>query len=144
MRRKIPAIILLLTGLFLARSQTVQAYIDPATTTYLIQIVSALVITLGVTAGIFFNRIRLFFLNFRVSLGRLWIRLLQKETGCLSLRTGRCGQEPMKKLTRSASCGPTGALSGSGCCPPSRPQPVFALPFSSSASSSFTRAIWKI
>ncbi|HPX92899.1 MAG TPA: sulfatase-like hydrolase/transferase [Bacillota bacterium] len=79
MRRKIPAIILLLTGLFLARSQTVQAYIDPATTTYLIQIVSALVITLGVTAGIFFNRIRLFFLNFRVSLGRLWIRLFAKR-----------------------------------------------------------------
>ena len=46
---------------------------------HLIQIVSALVITLGVTAGIFFNRIRLFFLNFRVSLGRLWIRLFAKR-----------------------------------------------------------------
>ena len=79
MIRKTPAIILLFTALFLARSQPVHAYIDPATTTYLIQIVSALVITLGVTVGIFFNRIRLFFLNIRVGLGKLWVGLVTRK-----------------------------------------------------------------
>ena len=79
MIRKTPAILILFTVLFLARSRPVHAYIDPATTTYLIQIVSALVITLGVTVGIFFNRIRLFFLNIRVGLGRLWIGLFTKK-----------------------------------------------------------------
>lgn len=42
------------------------AYIDPATTTYLIQIVSALIITLGATIGIFFSRIRMFLSDIRV------------------------------------------------------------------------------
>ena len=51
---------------FFLQRQRVHAYIDPATTTYLLQIVSALVITLGVTAGVFFSRIRMFFLDARV------------------------------------------------------------------------------
>ena len=39
------------------------AYIDPATTSYIIQIVSGIVISCGVAAGIFWKRIRLFFKN---------------------------------------------------------------------------------
>ena len=55
-----------------------------------------------------FNRIR-FFLNFRVSLGRLWIRLFAKRpAACPADRTLRT--KANKKSTRSASCGPTGAL----------------------------------
>ena len=34
----------------------IRCYIDPATTTYLIQMVSAVVITLGVTIGLLFSR----------------------------------------------------------------------------------------
>lgn len=64
---------------FFLQSQRVHAYIDPATTTYLLQIVSALVITLGVTAGVFFSRIRMFFLDARVRLTEVWIRIRNKE-----------------------------------------------------------------
>ncbi|MDR0837271.1 MAG: LTA synthase family protein [Propionibacteriaceae bacterium] len=38
--------------------QVAYAYIDPATTSYVIQVVSALVITLSVTAGVLWNQIR--------------------------------------------------------------------------------------
>lgn len=37
------------------------AYLDPATTSYLIQIVSGIVIAFGVTVGVFWKKIRLFF-----------------------------------------------------------------------------------
>ena len=39
------------------------AYIDPATTSYIIQIVSGIVISCGVAAGIFRKRIQIFFRN---------------------------------------------------------------------------------
>ncbi|NLB50438.1 MAG: LTA synthase family protein [Clostridiaceae bacterium] len=75
MTRKPAPYLLFMAGLFFLLSKPVHAYIDPATTTYLIQILSALVITLGVTLGIFFNRIRSFFLNLRVVLNKFWIRI---------------------------------------------------------------------
>ena len=40
---------------------TAYAYIDPATTTYLIQIVAGIFIAAGATIGIFWKKIRLFF-----------------------------------------------------------------------------------
>ncbi len=66
-------------ALFFAFSRPVHAYIDPATTSYLIQLISALVITLGVTAGVFFSRIRMFFLNSRVKWAEWRIKLFSKE-----------------------------------------------------------------
>lgn len=66
---------LFLLAAFFFFSRPVQAYIDPATTSYLIQIVSALVITLGVSFGLFFNRIRIFFMNGRIKLAQAWIRI---------------------------------------------------------------------
>ena len=56
-----------------------QAYIDPATTTYVIQIVSAIVITLGITIGVFFGRIRLLLLNSRVWLAAVRAKLFVKK-----------------------------------------------------------------
>ncbi|MCL1847012.1 MAG: LTA synthase family protein [Coriobacteriia bacterium] len=44
------------------------AYIDPATTTYLIQIVTALIITLGVSLSIFLYRFQIIITNIRVML----------------------------------------------------------------------------
>ncbi len=38
-------------------------YIDPAATSYIIQVIAGLVITLSVSVGIFWKKIRLFFLN---------------------------------------------------------------------------------
>ena len=81
MSKKLKLTLLLCVAFFLAFSQTVHAYIDPATTTYLIQIVSALVITLGVTVGVFFGRIRMFFLNIRVRMAELKIKLFSKKSG---------------------------------------------------------------
>lgn len=40
---------------------TAYAYIDPATTTYLIQIVAGVFIAAGATVGIFWKKIKLFF-----------------------------------------------------------------------------------
>lgn len=57
----------------------VHAYIDPATTTYVIQIVSAIVITVGITIGVFFGRIRMFLLNARVRMTEWQIRLFSKK-----------------------------------------------------------------
>lgn len=56
-----------------------RAYIDPATTTYVIQIVSAVVITLGITIGVFFSRIRMFLLNIRVKTAEWGIKLFSKK-----------------------------------------------------------------
>lgn len=66
------------------------AYIDPATTTYIIQIVSALIITLAVTAGLLFNRIKMFFLNIRVKLTEWRVNIGktgQKPSGVQSKRS---------------------------------------------------------
>ena len=47
-------------------SATVFAYLDPATTSYLIQIVSGVVIACGVTVGIFWKKIKLFFKKIKI------------------------------------------------------------------------------
>lgn len=46
----------------------IRCYIDPATTTYLIQMISAVVITLGVTIGLLFSRLRMSLMNVYVRL----------------------------------------------------------------------------
>jgi len=51
------------------------AYIDPATTSYLIQVVSGLVITLSVAIGVFFRKAQLFFMTLGARLSALRIRL---------------------------------------------------------------------
>lgn len=43
-----------------------QAYLDPAATSYLVQIVSGVVVTCGVAVGIFWKKIRLFFRKLRM------------------------------------------------------------------------------
>lgn len=53
----------------------VYAYIDPATTTYVIQIVTAIVITLSVTIGVFFTKLRLSLLTYYARFSGFMIRL---------------------------------------------------------------------
>ncbi|MDR1808146.1 MAG: hypothetical protein LBR33_09585 [Propionibacteriaceae bacterium] len=53
---------------------TAYAYIDPATTSYLIQVVSGLLISASVAIGVFFRRIQLFFVTFRARLAALTVR----------------------------------------------------------------------
>jgi len=55
---------LLLTMLML--STTAFAYIDPAATSYIVQIVAGVVIAAGVAVGIFWKRIRRFFKNIKL------------------------------------------------------------------------------
>ena len=52
----------------LALSGSASAYIDPAATSYLIQIVAGLFITAGVVLGIFWKKIRLFFRGLRIKM----------------------------------------------------------------------------
>ena len=47
-------------------SGSAHAYIDPAATSYMVQIVAGLVITLGVGIGVFWKKIRLFFRNIKL------------------------------------------------------------------------------
>ena len=47
-------------------STTAHAYIDPAATSYIIQIIAGVVIAFGVTVGVFWKKIRLFFKNLKM------------------------------------------------------------------------------
>ncbi|MDR2673256.1 MAG: LTA synthase family protein [Coriobacteriales bacterium] len=58
---------------------TAFAYIDPATTSYIIQIVSGLIISLSVAFGVFFRRIQMAFVTTKARLGALWVRLTSKR-----------------------------------------------------------------
>lgn len=73
----IPIAVVLLT-LFVF-SEPISAYIDPATTTYVIQIVSALIITLGVTIGVFFTRLRMSLINGYVRISAFLVRLISRK-----------------------------------------------------------------
>ena len=55
---------LLLTTVML--SSTALAYIDPAATSYIVQIVAGVLIAFGVTVGIFWKKIRVFFKNLKI------------------------------------------------------------------------------
>lgn len=79
MRRRHSLASAALVLVYLALPLNAHAYIDPATTTYVIQIVSAIVITLGITIGVFFGRIRMFLLNARVKLTSMRIKLMTKK-----------------------------------------------------------------
>ena len=60
------------------------AYLDPAATSYIIQIISGVVIACGVTVGIFWKKIRLFFRKQKIN------RLEKK----LSKKAGSAPEEP--------------------------------------------------
>lgn len=46
--------------------QMALAYVDPATTSYLLQAVAGVVITCGVVLGVFWKKIKLFFSNLKM------------------------------------------------------------------------------
>ncbi len=80
-----PSFILIVLASFvtmsLVPSDYAWAYIDPATTTYIIQIAAAIVITLGVSLSVFIYRFQMFMTNLKVSLYTLMRSLHKKETG---------------------------------------------------------------
>ena len=51
------------------------AYIDPATTSFLIQILSGVLITLSVAISVFFRKIQLFFITLSARLSSFWVRV---------------------------------------------------------------------
>lgn len=61
----LPRICFLVAGLSLMCMANAQAYLDPAATSYIIQIISGIIIACGVTIGIFWKKIRLFFRNIK-------------------------------------------------------------------------------
>ena len=56
------------------------AYIDPAATTYLMQVIAGIFIACGVALGIFWKRIRLFFRNLKLkALEKKLVRQAEKS-----------------------------------------------------------------
>jgi len=64
---KIITFILTFTGITLLLTTPASAYIDPATTAMLTQIIAGVFITLGVVFGVFRRKIILFFKNMNVN-----------------------------------------------------------------------------
>ena len=70
MKGKIGAFMYFFTVITLLLTTTASAYIDPATTAMLTQIIAGVFITLGVVLGVFRRKILLFFKNMSVNLTR--------------------------------------------------------------------------
>lgn len=79
MKRRIALFVFWMLLLALVPSRLAWAYIDPATTTYIIQVVTALVITLGVSLSIFVYRFQMIITNVRVWLHALRRRLSKQQ-----------------------------------------------------------------
>ena len=62
----IPVFIYFFVCANLLLSETAHAYLDPAATSYLIQIIAGVFIACGAVVGIFWKKIRLFFRNIRM------------------------------------------------------------------------------
>ena len=87
-------LIAFLTVLFtLVPATPAWAYIDPATTTYLIQITTAIIITLGVSLSIFLYRFQMIITNIRVSLHALARRFDKGQSGATAIQ-GSTGRAP--------------------------------------------------
>ena len=67
MNKRIVLVAFWIILLMLAPATPALAYLDPATTTYLIQVTTAIIITLGVSLSIFFYRFQMIVTNIRVS-----------------------------------------------------------------------------
>jgi hypothetical protein len=63
MLKKLAAFIFMLANISLLLTTTVSAYIDPATTAMLTQIIAGVFITVGVVFGVYRRKIILFFKN---------------------------------------------------------------------------------
>lgn len=76
-----------------------QAYLDPAATSYIVQIISGVVIACGVTVGIFWKKIRLFFRKMRM---KSLEKKLAKKSGADSAQKHRYESKRIKKEGASA------------------------------------------
>ncbi|MDR0500288.1 MAG: sulfatase-like hydrolase/transferase, partial [Coriobacteriales bacterium] len=81
----------LVVVLFLGFPATALAYIDPATTSYIIQIVSGIIISLSVAFGVFLSRIQMFIVTLRARTSALWVKITTKK------------QSELRQVLRNAS-----------------------------------------
>ncbi|MDR1712608.1 MAG: sulfatase-like hydrolase/transferase [Coriobacteriales bacterium] len=77
--RKLSLLALLVAAYTLLVPMPAYAYIDPATTSYIIQIISGLVISLSVGIGVFFRRVQMSLVTGRARLAALWVRLTARK-----------------------------------------------------------------
>lgn len=68
-------------------------YIDPATTTYIIQIAAAIVVTLGVSLGIFVYKFQMILANIRASLHGFFRRFSNQKSGSTSGEDGHTNEK---------------------------------------------------
>ena len=80
MKRRVFLLAFLVVLLTLVPATPALAYIDPATTTYIIQVATALIITLGVSLSIFFYRFQMVITNARVYLHALSRRFSRQKS----------------------------------------------------------------
>ncbi|MDR3363344.1 MAG: hypothetical protein LBS91_00095 [Clostridiales Family XIII bacterium] len=92
MKRRRLALAYWVAALALFAPSAAYAYIDPATTTYLIQIITAVVITLGVAFSVFLYKFQMFFANFRVKVYAL-SAMLFSEKGRNAARMKKAGKQ---------------------------------------------------
>ena len=86
LKRRFAFIVFLVVLFTLVPATPAWAYIDPATTTYLIQITTAIIITLGVSLSIFLYRFQLIITNIRVFLHALARRLSKEQSGAAATK----------------------------------------------------------
>jgi hypothetical protein len=79
MKRRIFLLVLWMLLLTFVPSRPAWAYIDPATTTYIIQVITALVITLGVSLSIFVYRFQMIVTNLKVLLSMMGRRFSEQK-----------------------------------------------------------------
>ncbi len=77
--RRISYVCFLITVLFFGFPSLALAYIDPATTSYIIQIVSGLIISLSVAFGVFASRLQMAAVTFRARVEAFWMRIRNKR-----------------------------------------------------------------
>ncbi|MDR0627413.1 MAG: hypothetical protein LBG11_09210 [Bifidobacteriaceae bacterium] len=110
-RRIVSRLVLALwvSGVFaLAVPNPAHAYIDPAATSYLIQVVSGLVITLSVAIGVFFRRIVMSFASLRAR-AAAWRAFQMDDADALAAATGGTLVLDAEGV---ASAAPSGAVTG--------------------------------
>ncbi|MDR2036054.1 MAG: LTA synthase family protein [Coriobacteriales bacterium] len=78
-RRLLPYFLLFVVVLFFGFPATAWAYIDPATTSYIIQIVSGLIISLSVAFGVFASRLQMGAVTLKARIEAFWLRMRNKR-----------------------------------------------------------------
>ena len=108
MRRHVVIILWCAAVMWWGSAPPARAYLDPATTSYLIQIVSAVIISMSVAIGLFFTRLQTFVITARPRIGAWWARVTRGTPGgaASGVRSASGARSRATGATRAASPAP--------------------------------------